>query len=156
MVDGAILSQPVSLCHFSRAWVSSSACCSALRGASAWRLALSCCNFGSSSAESGAAFLLRLRFEQWQTGWQWSCHSRAVFRCHVVTADSRSLAATGLNHGTRVSPGFDKSINTVAEHSALSGPTSSPMGLKIGGVVFVGDLLAPCVKVFFSSEQNSR
>jgi len=41
----------------------------------------------------------------------------AVFRWHVDTSDSRSLAATGLNHGTRVRSGFDKSINTVAEHS---------------------------------------
>ena len=42
----------------------------------------------------------------------------AVFRWHVDTSDLRSLAATGLDHGTRVRHGFDKSINTVAEHSA--------------------------------------
>jgi len=46
-----------------------------------------------------------------------------VFRWHVDTSDSRSLGATGLNHGTRVRSGFDKSINTVAEHSVdFGGP----------------------------------
>ena len=47
--------------------------------------------------------------------------SPAVFRWHIDTSDSRSLAATGLNHGTRVRPGFDKFINTVAEHSEVPG-----------------------------------